>query len=364
MFEKQINSNNLSTTVGKSRILTEHFNNNLDSYVLKNRKGMSATIINYGAAIANLEVPDRDGKTADVILGHDNLPDFVGGRFYLGATIGRYANRIAGGRFSLDGKEFQVTANRTGNLLHGGSIGFDKKFWDVKIIESAEEPTLELSLISPDGEEGFPGTMEVKVIYTLTDNNELKLEYEATTDKTTVINLTNHSYFNLTGSPANMILDHILMINADKFTPTDSQSIPTGEIQNASGTPLDFRKPSKIGERIGNDYKQLKFARGYDHNWVLNNYDGKVRRAATLYDTSTGRFMELLTDQPGLQFYSGNYLDGTLKSKSGHCYQSRSGLCLECQHFPNSPNEKKFPSVMLLPEQVYRQITIYKFSVH
>lgn len=353
----------ISTTEGMTKIVTEHLENDIVVFSLTNQKGFSVKILNYGAAITGVDVPDRHGKIEDVVLGHHNLMNFVGGRFYLGATIGRYANRIAGGRFSLDGKEYQLSKNNNGNLLHGGVKGFDKKIWKAAVVQGTENPSLELTLISPDGEEGFPGNLETKVIYTVTNDDELKIEYKAFTDKPTIINLTNHTYFNLTGSPANSILDHVLMINADKFTPTDSQSIPTGEIADVENTPMDFRKPFRIGDRIEENYKQLEFAKGYDHNWVLNNFNGSVRKAAALYDPSTGRCMEVLTDQPGLQFYSGNYLDGKLQGKNGICYQARSGLCLECQHYPNSPNEKKFPSVILRPGQEYTQTTIYKFSV-
>jgi aldose 1-epimerase len=345
-------------------IITKQFENNLKAFVLKNPNGMSATIINFGAAIAGIEVPDRNGNIADVTLGHDNLLNFIGGRYYLGATVGRYANRIAAGEFSLEGKKYNVSINKGGNLLHGGFEGFDKKYWKTEIIDSAEGQALELTLISPDGEEGFPGRMEVKVVYTVTRKNELKIEYSATSDKPTVINLTNHCYFNLTGTAANSVLDHILQLNADSYIPYDEQFIPTGEIEKVKGLPLDFRKPYRIGDRIDNNFGQLELAKGYDQNLVLNNFDGGVRQAATLYEQSSGRFMEVYTDQPGIQFYTGNYLDGTMIGKNGIEYQKRSGLCLECQHFPNSPNEPKFPSTVLFPSQLYRQTTIYKFSVH
>ncbi|MDE3058850.1 MAG: galactose mutarotase [Bacteroidota bacterium] len=331
------------------------------SYVLSNNRGMSITVLNYGATLARIEVPDRQGNAADVLLGHEKLKNFIGGRFYLGGTIGRYANRIKAGRFKLDGKEYQVTVNSKGNMLHGGTVGFDKKFWEASIDEAKN--AVEFSLISPDGEEGFPGTMEIKAAYELSDDNEVRIRYRATTDKTTVVNLTNHAYFNLTGNPAGSILDHILMINAEKFTPTDGASIPTGEIENVAGTPMDFTTPAKIGARIDDDDIQLRQSKGYDHNYVLNDFNGSVRTAATVYDPSCGRLMEVLTDQPGVQFYSGNNLDGAMQGKKGIYYQPRAGLCLECQHFPNSPNEKKFPSAVLEPASVYTQNTVYKFSV-
>lgn len=334
----------------------------LESFILTNTSGMKVTIINYGATIAWIEVPDRSGKIADVVLGHADLRDYVGGRFYLGATVGRYANRIAGGRFTLDGHVYQVTVNSKGNHLHGGAIGFDKKYWGAKIMEELHVPTLELSLVSTDGEEGFPGRMDAKVLYTLTENNELKIGYVASCDKPTIINLTNHSYFNLTGSPANSILDHILTVNADKFTMTDGMSIPTGEIDRVDNTPLDFRRSTRIGDRIDANFEQTKLSGGYDQNFVLDNYDGSLRRVASAYDPSSGRLMEVYTDQPGMQFYSGNYLDGAVMGKGGAVLSKRSGFCLECQHFPDSPNHKEFPSVVLRPGETYKQDTIYKFS--
>lgn len=343
------------------KIYSERCGDKLELYVLTNTNGMSVTVLNYGATLARLEVPDRRGKIEDVLLGHEKLSDFVGGRFYFGATIGRYANRIARGRFSLDGKDYQVTVNSKGNMLHGGLVGFDKKFWNTKV--EGEKNAVEFSLVSPDGDEGFPGTMEVKVVYEVNDNNELCIHYRATADKTTVVNLTNHAYFNLTGNPAVSILDHILTINSETFTPTDSFSIPIGEIKSVVGTPMDFTSPCVIGSRIEDNDIQLQQSKGYDHNYVLKHFNGSVRTAATVYEPLSGRFMEVLTDQPGLQFYSGNYLDGTLRGKKGIYYQSRAGLCLECQHFPNAPNEENFPSVILKPGDVYTQNTTYKFSV-
>lgn len=343
-------------------IKTEQLNNNLKSFSLKNTKGMSVTILNYGAAIAGIEVPDRYGKIADVVLGHDNLLDFVGGRFYFGATVGRYANRIAKGQFCLEGKNYQLSVNRGSHFLHGGFAGFDKKIWESKIGGNVD-PQLELFLTSPEGDEGFPGTMKIKVIYEVTENNELKVDYKAVTDKPTIINVTNHVYFNLTGSANNSILDHILRINADKFTPTDSTFIPTGILENLAGTPLDFRLPGRIGNRIEEKYEPLIIVGGYDHNYVLNDYNGKVRMAAELFEPNSGRHMELFTTEPGLQFYSGNYLDGKQKGKNGIYDSKRSALCLECQHFPNSPNVEDFPSVTLYPGDEYKQYTVYKFSV-
>ncbi len=346
----------------RQQIITNHLGNNLVSFLLTNKNGMSVKILNYGAAIASIKAPDRNGKIEEVLLRHDDLLNYIGGRFYFGATLGRYANRIAGGRFSLDGKQYQLTRNRNGNMLHGGAVGFDKKFWKTGIIDHEEGTSLSLTLFSCDGEEGFPGNLEVDVIYSLTDNNELKIEYKAETDRPTVINLSNHSYFNLTGSPANSILNHQLKINASHYLPTDQSGIPNKGLLSVENTPMDFNNPTSVGARINEDYEQLKYFGGYDHNWVLNNYDGSVRKAAELYSPESGRVMEVYTDQPGLQFYSGNNLDGTVKGKDGIFYQKYTGLCLECQHFPNSPNEKTFPSTELRPGDVYKQTTIYKFS--
>ena len=347
----------------KPMITTRQVTDSLESYTLSNGKGMTVTVINYGAAIAKVEAPDRDGKIDDVVLGHDDLTRYVGGRFYLGATVGRYANRIAGGHFVLHGREYHVTRNKNGNLLHGGEAGFDKKYWQANALGESGDPAVEMQLVSPDGDEGFPGTVQIRLIYRVTSNNELQIEYDAVTNKPTVINITNHSYFNLTGSAANPITGHLLMIDADDFTPTDASSIPTGAIRDVAGTPLDFRKLTPIGERINESWDQLQNSRGYDKNFVLNNYDGSVRKVATAFEPSSGRTMEVYTDQPGLQFYSGNYLDGKMKGKGGVIYGERSAFCLECQHFPNSPNEKRFPSTTLEPGQHYRQTTVYRFSV-
>jgi aldose 1-epimerase len=331
------------------------------SYNLSNSKGMSATIINYGATVVKLEVPDRNGKIHDVILGYDSLSGYENGSSFFGGIVGRYGNRIAKGRFTLDGKEYQLSINDGVNHLHGGTVGFNKKLWHEKIIEG-NIPKLQLTYISPDGEEGYPGKVTLTVTYSLTDENGLEIDYKATTDKPTIINPTNHCYFNLSGSPENTILDEILMINADKYTPVDKTLIPTGKLENVANTPMDFTKPKVIGKDINAEFEQLKFAGGYDHNWVLNNFDGKVRKVASVFDSSSGRYMEVITDQPGIQFYSGNFLDGTTKGKEGIYYKHRTGMCLECQHYPDSPNEKNFPTVVLRPGEVYRQTTIYKFS--
>jgi aldose 1-epimerase len=344
-------------------INSDHSRDSLDSIMLTNRNGMRVTILNYGATMARIEVPDRDGSIGNVLLGHEDLSGFVGGRFYLGATVGRVANRIAGGRFSLDGREYRLSGNNKGNMLHGGFSGFDKKIWDMRTIQDATEPGVELTLVSPDGDEGFPGEVTITTRYTLTAKNELAIRYTARTDQPTMVNLTNHAYFNLSAFAENSILNHVLTIDASAYTPIDDRSIPTGEVLPVEGTPLDFRTPTAVGARIGDNFNQLTIANGYDHNFVLGKYDGSVRTVATLYEPVTGRVMEVSTDQPGMQFYSGNYLDGALRGCGGAVYTQRSGLCLECQHYPNSPNEPKFPSVIVRPGSEYRHNTIYKFSI-
>ncbi len=330
------------------------------SYILNNNNGMSATIINYGATVVKLKAPDKNRKVEDLILGYDSLSSYVKGGSFFGGIVGRFGNRIAKGRFTLDGKEYQLSINNGENHLHGGTIGFNKRVWKAKELSGS---ALQLTYVSPDGEEGYPGKLTITVTYSLTDKNGLKIYYKATTDKPTILNPTNHCYFNLTGSPDNTILNHILMINADKFTPVDKTLIPTGQLEDVANTPMDFRKPTRIGKHINDNFQQLKFAGGYDHNWVLNNYNGSVREAATLYDSTSGIFMKVLTDQPGIQFYSGNFLDGKDRGKDGIYYKFRTGLCLECQHFPDSPNKKNFPSVVLRPGETYTQTTIYEFSV-
>jgi len=332
------------------------------SYTLTNASGVQVKIINYGAIVTSLLVPDRNGKIADVILGYDSLAGYVNDNSFQGAIVGRYGNRIAKGKFKLDGKEYQLKVNSAGNHLHGGTKGFYKALWEAEPIESADDPALKLGYVSNDGDEGYPGRVIIKVTYTLTKNNELKIDYEGTTDKTTILNPTHHSYFNLTGDPTKTILDHELMLVSESITPVNSDLITTGELTKVEGTPFDFRKPEKIGARIDNNDQQIKYGLGYDHNWVLNNYDKSVRQAATLYDPQSGRFMEVLTDQPGLQFYSGNFLDGSIKGKSGIIYKYRTALCLEAQHYPDSPNKPNFPSVVLKPGEKYKQTTIYKFS--
>jgi len=330
-------------------------------YTLKNRSGATAQIIDYGAAVTSLKVPDRNGKMGDVVMGYDSLQGYIDGTSYFGAIVGRYGNRIGKGHFQLDGKDYQLTINDGENHLHGGKTGFNKVLWDAKAGNS-EEASLRLQYISRDGEEGYPGTVTLIVTYALTDKNELRIDYEGTTDKPTILNPTHHSYFNLSGSFDDTILNHLLMIDADGITPVGKGLIPTGQIESVAKTPMDFRTPMAIGAHINDENEQLVFGKGYDHNWVLKGGAGKVRKVAELYEAGSGRMMTVLTDQPGLQFYSGNFLDGSAKGKNGAAYGRRSGLCLEAQAFPDTPNKPQFPSVTLRPGQKYRQTTIYAFS--
>ena len=328
-------------------------------YTLTNPAGVSMQVINYGATVTSLRVPDRSGKIEDVVLGYDSVQGYADGTSYFGAIVGRYGNRIGKGQFQLDGKQYQLTVNDGENHLHGGRIGFNKVLWEAQVLN---DTALQLKYVSPDGEEGYPGTVTLKVTYTLTEKNELRIDYEGTTDRPTILNPTQHSYFNLSGSFARPILDHQLWIDADSITPVDKGLIPTGELLSVSGTPFDFRAATAIGARISNPHEQMGFGKGYDHNWVLRGFNGQVRKVAELYDPSSGRLMAVLTDQPGLQFYSGNFLDGTAKGKGGIAYQHRSGLCLETQVFPDTPNKPQFPPITLRPGQVYRQTTVYQFS--
>ena len=331
-------------------------------YELKNRSGMRATITNYGAAVVSLFVPDRHGVLADVVLGYDSLNGYVNDKSYFGVIVGRYGNRIGKGTFALDGKEYRVTVNDGDNHLHGGAHGFHKVLWKAEPMQTDSSQSLKLTYTSPDGDEGYPGTVTVDVTYTLTDNNELVIGYRGVTDQTTILNPTHHSYFNLTGSPSNTILDHELQIESDSTTPVGKGLITTGMITPVENTPMDFRLTTPIGSHINESFEQLVLGLGYDHNWVLRNFDGNVRKATELYDPRSGRLLTVLTDQPGLQFYSGNFLDGSIKGKSNVVYNHRTGLCLEAQHYPDSPNKPHFPSVTLKPGEVYRQTTIYAFS--
>ena len=334
----------------------------VEIYTLANSKGSEARIMTYGGTLVSLKVPDKNGKFSDVVLGYDSLADYQKATAYFGALIGRYGNRIGKGTFSIDGKEYKLAINNGVNHLHGGLKGFDKVVWTASPSFQADGAHLELTYLSRDGEEGYPGNLNVKVEYVLTENNELKIEYSATTDKPTVVSLTHHSYFNLAGAGQGTILDHQLTLNADRFTPTDSGSIPTGELRSVKGTPFDFTKATAIGSRIEQIDEQLKFGNGYDHNFALNK-DKALSLAATVYEPTSGRVMEVFTTEPGVQFYTGNFLDGSIKGKSGQNYPRRSGFCLEAQHFPDSPNRPKFPSTVLRPGKTYTQTTIYKFSV-
>jgi aldose 1-epimerase len=332
----------------------------IEIYTLRNTLGSEARIMTYGGVLVSLRVPDRYGDFADVVFGHDSLADYEQHRVFFGATIGRFGNRIAKGRFTLDGREYALATNNGENHLHGGRVGFDRVVWAARPYASPEGGKLELNYTSPDGDEGYPGTLEATVTYALTEHNELTIEYEATCDAPTIVNLTNHTYFNLTGSTGT-ILDHELRIDASAFTPVDATQIPTGEIRELRTTAFDFTEPLRIGSRIGDEEEQLRFGFGYDHNWVLDKGIG-FGPAAEVFEPVSGRVMEIFTTEPGLQFYSGNFLDGSLIGKKGIPYEYRTAFCLETQHFPDSPNHPNFPSTVLRPGEVYRQKTIYRFS--
>ena len=333
-------------------------------FTLTNKNGIEAKITNFGGSIVSLKTPDRKGQLGDIVLGYDNLQGYVGDTAFFGALIGRYGNRIAKGQFALNGKTYQIPLNDGPNALHGGPNAFNKKVWTAKDISTHSTPMLQLTYLSKDGENGFPGNLNVQVTYSLTSNNELRIDYAATTDKDTVLNLTNHSYFNLKGEGQGDILQHEVRLNANKFTPVDATLIPTGELKNVQGTPFDFRKTTAVGARINEDNQQLKYGWGYDHNWVLNGMGaGQLVTAARVHEATTGRVLEVLTDQPGVQFYSGNHMDGTIRGKGGKVYPKRGGLCLETQHYPDSPNHPAFPSTELKPGERFHSTTIYKFGV-
>lgn len=332
-------------------------------FTLENKNGMKATITNYGGIMTSLYAPDTNGNFDDILLGFDSLAGYTSNYYvnhcpYFGGLIGRYANRIANGEFKLDGKTYHLPKNDGPNTLHGGTKGFDKVVWDADTLSTPDGPALKLTYLSKDGEQGFPGDLTATVVYTLQNNNELKIHYTATTDKPTVVNLTFHGYFNLSGQGNGNILNEDMMINADKYTPVNSKLIPTGELKDVAGTPFDFRKPMAIGSRI----KQTP-ADGYDHNFVLNDQNQGIRLAAKVYDPASKRVMEVYTDQPGVQFYTGNFLDGSLTGKDGKVYKKYYAFCLETQHYPDSPNEPKFPSTVLNPGSTYSTTTMYKFTV-
>jgi aldose 1-epimerase len=353
--KKETESNNMKASI------TEKPFGNFESkpvteYIITNTNGMQVSIINYGGTVTKIITPDKNGDMGDVILGYDSLSGFLQkGNPYFGALIGRYGNRIANAKFTLDGKEYKLAANDHGNSLHGGEKGFDKVFWNA---EKLGDSSLKLTYLSKDGEEGYPGNLNAEVIYTLGSDNSLKIDYTATTDKPTPVNLTNHCYFNLSAGKDSTILNHEVMLNADKYTPVNDKLIPTGQIAEVKGTPMDFTSAKKVGKEIDS------VKGGYDHNWVLNKNGNGLEQVATVYEPTSSRYMEVFTTDPGIQFYTGNFLNGTLtNTKNGLNYVRHGALCLETQHFPDSPNESLFPSTILKPGETYKQTTVYKFSV-
>ncbi|MBO2009391.1 aldose epimerase family protein [Hymenobacter negativus] len=331
-------------------------------FTLTNKQGAKAAITNYGGTLVSLMMPDKDGKMGDVVLGFDDVNGYAGPAFrkanpYIGALIGRYGNRIKNGKFTIDGKAYQVGVNNGPNSLHGGKVGYDQKIWEAQPGTSADGQSLTLKYLSKDGEEGYPGNLQVTVVYTLTDSNALRIDYTATTDKTTPVNLTNHAYFNLSHGVSKDVLNHEVTLPADRYTVVDATLIPTGELKPVKGTPFDFTTPHAIGERIA------QVPGGYDHNWALNGSGEGQHAAATVYDPASGRTMEVTTDQPGIQFYTGNFLDGSLKGKGGTVYGLHGGFCLETQHFPDSPNQPKFPSTILKPGETLHSTSVYTFGV-
>lgn len=333
----------------------------VEMFTLTNANGVEVRAISYGGIITSLKVPDRSGELADVVLGFDSLDGYLKGHPYFGAIVGRYGNRIARGQFTLDGRTYKLVTNNGPNHLHGGTVGFDKVVWAAEAVKG--QNAVSFTRTSPDGEEGYPGNLKVRVTYTLTDQNELTVEYRATTDKPSPVNLTQHSYFNLAGHAAGDILGHLITINADRYTPVDETLIPTGELAPVAETPFDFRKPTAVGARINADHPQLKHGKGYDHNFVLNRTGPGLQFAARVVEPKTGRTLEIATTEPGVQFYTGNFLDGTVTGKGGHVYEHRNGFCLETQHFPNSPNQPNFPSTILTPGEEYQTSTVFKFGV-
>lgn len=348
----------------KEMVTTQSFGSfdgkDVSLYTLTNKKGDVLKLSNYGAVIVEIIVPDRNGRKENVTLGYDNLDGYVNGDPYFGKVVGQYANRIARGKFTLDGVDYTLAINNVPNALHGGPTGWHSRVWDAQVLKNTDFPAIRFTYTKPDMEEGYPGNVVAEVVYTWTDNDEIILDYKVTTDRKTVVNITNHAYFNLHGAGTGDILDHEAVIRASSFTPVDSTLIPTGEIRPVEGTPFDFRTPHLIGERIGMDYDQLKLGGGYDHNFVLDNAE---EIDATVYDPSTGRVLEVLTDQPGVQLYTGNFLNGTQTGHGGKVYNYRSGFCLETQHFPDSPNQAAFPSVILMPGEPFLSSTTFRFSV-
>jgi aldose 1-epimerase len=333
-------------------------------YTLKNKNGMVAQITNFGAKIVSIYVPDTKGNFADIVLGYESIEDYINGNPYFGALCGRYANRIANGKFVIDGVTYHLPVNNGPNSLHGGPEGFNNQVFDAKgVVSSSTGEQVKMVYISKDGEMGYPGTLTLTVTYSLTNSNELRLDYEAATDKATHVNICSHSFFNLSGEGNGDILRHELSINADKFTPVSDVLIPTGELKAVEGTPMDFRKPEIVGERIDDKFDQLSYGKGYDHNWVINRKKtGELTLAALCFDPTSGRLMEIHTTQPGVQLYTGNWLDGSDKGKGGKSYGIRSALCLETQNYPDSPNKPAFPSTLLRPGEIYKHTCLHKFS--
>lgn len=347
--------------VEQSDFQVRHDGKQVDLYTLENEQGMKVRITNYGGKIVSLLVPDREGRPGDVVLGYETAREYIDGIASLGATMGRYANRIAHAQFTLGDSTYSLDKNNGEHSIHGGTEGFRHQVWDARQVDGQ---TLELSYFSEDGEGGYPGNLEVTVVYTVTNNNELKLEYSASTDKPTILNMTNHAFFNLAGEGSGDILDHELFVDADRYTPVDSTAIPTGELREVEGTPFDFTEMTPIGARIDADNRQLEYVGGYDHNFVLNKERGELALAARLSEPTTGRVMEVFTTEPGLQVYTANSLtgEGNQVGKGGHAYGPRSAVCLETQHFPDSPHYPHFPSTRITPEEGYESTTIYKFS--
>ena len=360
MNSTQITKNN-PITISEEVFGTTRDSVSVKSFTLKNEKGMAVSIITYGGIITTLKVPNKKGVSEDVVLGYKSLASYEKATPYFGALIGRYGNRIANGKFSIDGKEYALKTNDGSNHLHGGVKGFDKVVWTAEVLK--DKGALKLSYLSKDMEEGYPGNLNTEVTYTLTNDNTLEVAYQATTDKKTIVNLTQHSYFNLSGDFTKPILDHIVKINADRFVPVNRTLIPTGELKDVANTPFDFREPKTIGQDINADNEQLKRGLGYDHCWVLNDQNEGIRFTSSAYEPNSGRLLEVFSDEPGIQLYTGNFLGGTLPNKQGGIYTNRTGFCLETQHYPDSPNQKDFPSTILKPGDTYSTTTSFKFSV-
>ena len=356
-------STSKTSTITKDAFGTAPDGQAVDIYTLSNAKGAQARIMTYGGVVQSLSVPDEHGNFADVVLGYDNLDGYLDKKTpYFGALIGRYGNRIGGAKFTLEGQTYTLATNNGPNSLHGGLKGFDKVVWTAAPSLSVDGPVLTLTYLSKDGEEGFPGNLQVKAVYTLTEDNALKLEFTATTDKATVVNLTHHSYFNLAGAGNGNILKHVVYIKGDSTTPVDAGLIPTGEIKPVDGTPFDFRTPTAIGARINDPDPVLQYGPGYDHNWIINKAPGEYALMARVVEPTSGRTLEVWSDEPALQFYAGNFLDGTITGKGGKVYKHRSAFCMEPQHYPDSPNKPNFPNVVLKPGETYHNIIVYKFG--